>query len=323
MEYILHIKPTFDCLLKSHNTQTNMKAGIIYSFLANASVTLLFYPLEYCQNNLPFCYNFDSTKPRHNSNVKVTDFKNNNFLLSVSPFYIGKTQVCLLEQKKVKLNEKTHSIFFNTNASLNLKVECDTDMCEFNFEEKIYSLKTKALKNNILIYALSQTKSIIVLLEFTQDKYKTILCDIVDILEEENNEIKTYKSLFDFANHGVVNTYKFLEDLNPQTQLVYANSTPFLTKHKIIIPYAFFEAIKIKNYKLARFYLSSTLSKKLTDKHLETFFGCFNDISQSLSKDAENEIALIYTNDTCNTSVTYELKFDKNNKITNITEKEF
>ena len=103
MEYTLHIKPTFDCLLKCKSLQIEMKSGIIYSFLANNNVPLLFYPIEYSQNNLPFCYNFDVANPKHNTNVKVVNFKNNNFLLNVSPFYIGKTQACLLEQKKVKL----------------------------------------------------------------------------------------------------------------------------------------------------------------------------------------------------------------------------
>ena len=92
---------------------------------------------------------------------------------------------------------------------------------------------------------------------------------------------------------------------------------------KILYKLKWIKAIQIKNYKLARFYLSSTLSKKLTDKHLETFFGSFYQISQSLAKDAENEISLIYSNETCNTAITYELEFDQNNKITNITQKEF
>ena len=183
MEYLLHIKPTFDCLLKSHNTEVTMKAGTIYSFIVAEDVSLLFYPTESTQSSLPFCYNFNANNPKHNLNVKITNFKNNNFLLNVSPFFIGKGQACLLEQKKVKLTEKSQSIFYNKNSSLNLKIECDFDICHFNFDEKIHTLKSKSLNNHLLVYALGQTKSIVILLEFSQDKYKTIVCDVVDILE--------------------------------------------------------------------------------------------------------------------------------------------
>lgn len=322
MEYFLHVKPTFDCLLKCHDCQTFMQSGFTYSFLASEKVNLLFYPADNTQPSLPFCYNFNASSPTHSANVSITNFKNNNFLLNVSPFYFGSSKSMLLSSKKINLNNKSHTIYYNTNANLNLKIECESDTLQFDFDEKISSINTKTLNNNILIYAQSSTKGIVVLLEFFEDKYKTIVCDVVDILEENKTCIKTYKSLFDFANHGVINTYDFQSKLQPQTQLVYANSSPFLAKHKQIIPFAFFEAVKLKNYKLARFYLDSTLSKKLTDKHFDIFFGSFDNISQSLHQNAQNEIALIYTDKKCNSATIFELDFNQNNKILNITQKE-
>jgi len=321
MQSILHIKPSFDCLLKNQTTEIFLKANITYSFLASMQkINLLFYPINACQNSLPFCFMFDSKNPSHSSNIKVSDFKNNNFMLEVNPFYISKQNSLLLASKKVKTDLTEHNIFFNTNSNLNLKVESNYDIFEANFDVKIEELKAVVLSQNILIFANGKHKSIVVLLEYLQNKYKPILCETVDILEETETQLKTYKTLFDFAGHGVVNTFDLKQNLLPTTQLVYANSSPLLAKHKEIIPYAFFEAIKINNFKLARFYLSQDLSKKLTDKHLKVFFENFDDVQQSLSTGAPDEVALIYNNNPCNKTKVFKLEFDNQNKICNISQ---
>ncbi|MBQ3048143.1 MAG: hypothetical protein IJD48_03925 [Clostridia bacterium] len=321
MQSILHIKPDFDCLLKSSKTEIFLKANSTNSFLTSTQkITLLFYPTNCSEYSLPFCFVFDAKNPCHSKNVKVANFNNNNYLLSVSPFFISKPQNLLFSTKKLKTNSTEHTIFFNTNSDLNLKIESDLDVFSYNFDVKIKQLKCVSLNQNILIYAHGCHGGVVVLLDYTQDKYKIILCEKVDILEETNSTLKTYKCLYDFAGHGVVNTFDLNKSLLPNTQLVYANKSPFLAKHKEIIPYAFFEAIKVNNLKVARFYLSTSLSNKLSDKHLKVFFDNFDDIQQSLATDSIDEIALIYNNDKCNKTKLFKLEFDNQNKISNITE---
>ena len=91
-------------------------------------------------------------------------------------------------------------------------------------------------------------------------------------------------------------------------------------KHKEFIPYAFFEAIQIKNYKLARKYLTPELSNKLSNLHFEKFFGHYYKITQTLSPIFNHEeIALIYKGPP-NIAKIFNIKINKNNKIENIYE---
>ena len=94
--------------------------------------------------------------------------------------------------------------------------------------------------------------------------------DVICVIDEKN----------DFAKHATRKEYKFEqgEIVTISNELLYARSKPQKTTKPKIVPMAFFEAIKQKNFLLAKEYLSQNLSKQITPEVLEEYFGEFDKI---------------------------------------------
>ena len=115
-----------------------------------------------------------------------------------------------------------------------------------------------------------------------------------------------------------------LSNYNKISYLVYDKNTPYIVKHKEFIPFAFFESIKIENFKLARSYMSDELSNKLSNAHLKKFFGQFLSVCLPLTQENfDNQIALIYEEKQGNLKTKkiakiFQIDLDYKNKIKNI-----
>lgn len=322
MEYYLHIKPTFECLAKILKEEYLLEPQKTYSFLVtNQKLNLLFYPTNTQLTSLPFAFSFDKQNLISTKNTRIIEFPNNNYLIEVNPFLFEAKQNIGIKTKNVTFGGQNHTIYYSTHSKFNIKIECNNASKEYSLNTKIVDLATKTNKNNLLVYSKCEdTKHVILALEYDGEKYNYKNLEIVDLLEEENGNISTYKNLNDFAGHGVVTTYDLNKEVCMTSTLVY-NTTPFLSRQKELIPYAFFEAVKVKNFKLASSYLSQELSKMLSPKHLQSFFGDFIQVSPPLSQNASfNEVALIYNQNNKFIAKNFFLQFDQDNKITNIQE---
>lgn len=94
--------------------------------------------------------------------------------------------------------------------------------------------------------------------------------DIICVIDEKN----------DFAKHATKKEYKFEngEFVIVANELLYARSEPQKTIKPKIIPMAFFEAVKEKNFALAKEYLSPNLQSRVSNEILEEYFGEFDKI---------------------------------------------
>ncbi len=326
MEYYLHIKPTFDCLIKYNNQEQLLNNQKIYSFLISSQdkINLLVYPLEEQTNSLPFAFlvtNKNNTISTNCNNAEVIAFPDNNYLINLQPFYFAYPKSTLIKTKKINLNNLEHTISWIKNNKFDFAIENNknSNCLELTHQAKVIEINTKTSNNSLLCYFKTTSNTyLIVLLKYNNNNYDLINFEEVDILEEENNVISTYKKLNDFADHGVICEYNFNDEFSFKTHLAYNNDLPFISRHKEIIPFAFFEAIKIENYNLARIYLTEELSNKLSDKHLKSFFGDFIQTHQSLSKEYNHEdIALIYEGNPKYAKI-FHIKLNENNKIANI-----
>jgi hypothetical protein len=282
---------------------------------------LLFYPTNTDSSSLPFAVTFDTQNTQSTKNTQLIEFANNNYLLNVSPFFLGSNTNLGIKTKTLTLNAQNHTIYYSLYNKFNIKIECNCCSEEYSLDAEIIDFNVKTQKNNLLIYCkCKDNKYVILVLNFDGEQYNYKNLEIVDILEEENGNISTYKNLNDFAGHGVVTNYDLTKDICMTSTLVY-NTTPFLCHRKELIPYAFFEAVKVKNYKLANSYLAQNLVNILTPNHYQKFFGDFTQILQPLYQSANyNQVALVYNKDNKQIAKNFALKFNEENKISNIEE---
>ena len=142
------------------------------------------------------------------------------------------------------------------------------------------------------------------------DLLKEVTCNS---FEENKNEIKCLTKLNDLAKHAKILTFNY-QTANEEIYNVYLNQEPIKTNCYYLIPYAFLEAIKIKNYNLARFYLGANLNN-VSDTHLQQYFGEIEDIFLD-SYNLENfKIPYVLKNNTGFENVDFIVE---NNKITEI-----
>lgn len=325
MESYLHIKTTFDCVIKSAGFEKCLKKNNVYSFLTKSSDTnIFFYPLD-SKCYLPFCFHLEDKTICGSSNVKVVSMQNNNVYLIVSPIKFL-TNVFETKHKQISLSNTIHNIYYPENSRFCVKILCENSSLEVNEEQIISKATILTNSNSILLYAQIEntTKHMILIVEYSGKSYIIKKCEKVDELEKDQNFITTYKKQNDTADHAVVSSYEIKNNFYETIKVVYNSNHPFITKHIGIIPLAFLEAIKLKNYKLARVYMSKTLGNKLNNNHLKTFFSDFVDIIKPPFEN-ENSIEYMLTYSNNSNQNTFFAKnfafiFDENNKISNIEE---
>ena len=326
MEYVLHIKTLFDCTLVIANEEYELTPHIPRTFLCTKeSINILFYPNDNLDQSLPFSFKFEPKKIEPKKNVKVTIFPQNNFLIEAKPFFLTNGEMLNIHAKTLTFGGTTHTLFYAKFCKENLTLECETSNIHITHKSSITALDTKTSGDYLLVYAKTENeKHIVSVIKYSNDEYKLVIHEEVDKLEKDKEKILTYKNLHDFAGHGIVSVYTFSPEFSFQKNLAYDGSSPEIQSNKELIPYAFFELIKLKNYKLARTYLASELSSTVTNNNLKNYFGSFTDLCQPLIKNSTpGEIALIYTQDTKNlyTAKVFYLDFDEDNKIKNIEER--
>ena len=328
MDFYLHIKPSFDCVLNYYDNQKSLIKNKTYSFILKDKTALSFYPsFSEELNSLPFScilepFNENSLQTNM-SNLTLTRFPNNNFLLEVNPFIFANSPVGFgLKTKVIRTQNTPHTISWFSNNYLNCRIENSTNYLDFRNNCKVTDMEAKIKDGNILIYFRTQNSKFVTChILYENNKYFLQEMQEVDLLEGNENTITTYKNLHDYANHGEITTYSFENAFNKTKELAYNNQKPTITKIKEFVPFAFFEALKNKNFKLARNYLSPALSSKLSNNHLNKFFGNFEKPYQTLSPEYNpEEIALIYYSKPVKYAKVYNIKFNNENKIENIEE---
>ncbi len=325
MESYLHIKTTFNCVVKSNNFEEYLQKNNTHSFLIQSkNVNLFFYP-EDSNKYLPFCFHLAEENVCGNKNVKVVTMKNNNIYLIVNPTELL-TNIFEIKQKQVNFAGTTHMVYYPENSKFNVKILCSNTSIEINEEKTISKALLLTNSNSLLLYAPVENsgKHIVLIVEYNGKNYIVKKCEEVDLLEKDANFVTTYKKINDLADHAIVNSFEIKNNFFEHTKIVYNSNHPFITRHKEIIPQAFLEAIKVNNNKLARVYMTNHLSNKLTNNHLKTFFGDFVDIIKPFFPDEnKTEYLLTYAKDKDKNTFyakNFIFIFDENNKIANIEE---
>ncbi|MDD2227476.1 MAG: hypothetical protein PHH71_02730, partial [Clostridia bacterium] len=162
---------------------------------------------------------------------------------------IGKPFNLLIE------NEERHYVF-----------KCGDNLKNIVFSEK----------NSCLIMQAEQNEFDYVVIFHKNSK---TFYEFVGVFSLDNNTITLIKDKKTFARHGELLKFEINEkNINlALSEPIYLNGKPAR-----IAPFlntiAFFQAIKEKDYVLAKYYLSQNFALRLTPEHFEEFFGEFDEI---------------------------------------------
>lgn len=326
MEYFFHIKPSFDCVIKTQNLSTELQQNKIHSFLINSTQNILpisFYPTNSEYNtSLSFTAIVNLKSKALNSkmqNVDLINFPNNNILLIAREFFISNPKPFNIQNKAFNFNGINHNFYYSKNSPLSLRIEnASHEFLDADYPIAIKELEFKTSKNSLFCYGKTFKDShIVCIIRHKDHKYTLTTLEEVDLLEVQKDKIITFKKANDMLGHAFTKEYTFSPNLGVETNLVYGEKESVSIHKKEIIPYAFFDAVKCKNFDLARTYLTKELAEKLSDKHLEKFFGDFLFSHQTLSQNPD-EIALIYENNYQKYAKIFSISQNDENKISNI-----
>ncbi len=320
MSKILHFYTTFDCLIKCDNNESLIKKEKITTFSFEKELfAVSFFPLDSAES---FDAVIDLKTPKvtsSNSSIKLVDFKDETYLIQITAPKDTSPKPYSLNYKKINFGESTHEIIYSTFDATLFCLKCASDRMVLTNEKIIGEPTFKTNQNHLLFFApTKENKYIFGQIDFVNKKYEKVLFQEVDQIDINQNQITTLKHLIETGHHTIKKIYN-LKNFSVKTQLASKSSPDAVTKNELI-PYAFCDAIKVKNYDLARKYLSSNLNEKLDDLHLSAFFGEFEDIFQNLKKDATpNEVALFYGKGQIKEAKIFNYELE-NNKIVNIYE---
>lgn len=328
METFFHLKPSFDCVLKAPGICNQLQRNKIHSFLINSPSPVLplsFYPSKQQNNSLNFTVLINlKTKSlvSKTPNVDLILFPNDNVLLTISEFFIARQKPFNVQTKTLSFGGASHTFFYQKNSPFSVRIENSKQkFLEAEYPCVIHDLDFKTSANSLFLFGETARKTFIVcIIKYKNKTYSLTTLEEVELLEENDGKIFTLKRANDIQGHAFTKRYTFSPTLGVETSLVYGEEEPSAVNKKEIVPYAFFDAIKCKNFDVARSLLTEELSLKLSDKHLEKFFGEFLFSHQPLSESLE-EIALVYgENPLQKTAKVFSVSFDENDKISNICE---
>jgi len=274
MKYFLYSKSACLADVNSKTCEVSNKSPLV---LSNGEFVKI-YPLE--NGKLPFCFVVDN-KIMQNKYIKATEFGEYTFLEIQAP------QIFSGEFFKTKtFNSYTASVIgkpfkFNIdNKDNHFSYNCKNDLTEITIFEQ---------KSLIVLESLTSGQDYVVCFHKKEEKFYEF-CGNVDMKDTKIVEVKDKNTQ---ARHGELNEYSIETD-----NIKLISSEPiYLNKMPVIVPpflyhIAFFEAVREKDYYLAKTYLTEDFSEKLKPAHFEEFFGEFEQIKPIIENN-QHKIALI------------------------------
>ena len=272
--YVENINQSIDIL-------TDEQFFTLFAYPTNENKNFIYFPfsaqLEFISNKLI----------SKSNNIIIADLGANHYRIEIIPFFILNQS-----ESTPPLHKKTEEIFASlTNKNLILQ---NKDYF-FNYITPcaLQDFNLKKISNFYVLYGINYTKQEYLLL--LNNKLQFICDCIADKIEFDKNQIITLNYLNDIARHGLVTTYSLKENGFKQNEKysVYTQNAPITPANIYTIPWAFLQAVNIKNIKLARMYLHSNLSNSLKDEHIISYFGDFVEFFKSPTQNL-NVITLSY-----------------------------
>lgn len=240
---------------------------------------------------LPFvvCLQNDMGKLSTNSSLAdLVKFDLENYQLILKEY-------CVHLQKNVAHEFNNGTIAdVSLNGELILKVNNEAAFKKL-FNTSIETTNFIELKNNFFAVLVLKENNEGVVFVFDADN-KLVLEKSANKIEITDDGFQILQIFNDVTKNGLVNKYKINETLEMMEEYaVYLKDGPKEINNKRIVPIAFLQCIKAKNFEYAKTFLSLDLEQKVTEDNLSAYFGEWNEICTNyLNKNTFNQFALIY-----------------------------
>lgn len=278
MEKYIHIKSKTNCVVSINGTKAyNITPEKPLDIFAKKNCYISLFPMH--DEFLP--YTFSTNDIIKNENIlKITHPNHTEIYFTPTPKFKDENFTTLIDKKydniyiSVKNSNYTYLNITNLQNHITRTLPKFTN-CKCEFESIIYVYGTLQNKQNyILIY--------------DQNNDKIIFEDTVYIIEKDKSVIRLMKNTYNLAHHGIVYEYD-KKTHNIVNYPIYIDTNPQRTSIKEIVPYAFLESVKIKDFNLARSYLNDTF---VTNNNMESYF---SDIDETYINPYSNEIEYTIT----------------------------
>jgi hypothetical protein len=336
MNYYLHLKSNFDAFIEVNKLQLglvkkNAVSALSLEVCENYPLLLRVTPLTYPEDEkklLPYLTKinfFNGFLEVSNDLVKVVHYPNNNYELILNKNLIYNHELPkVLSQTSYNIKNFSHTATVFYDGINQLTIEDRGLLFTHKIKEDLITAEIEKIKNSQVIMLEAKTKAnklYCLVLTFNNSKYEVLKECLANKIEKGNKTITFLTHLNDMGGHGFVEECELTQEkLNiKEDYVVYLNDKAKTTNLPELVPYAFLEAVKCKNFVLARNYLQKELSDSLQDEHLIAYFGDFVEVKPALyEKAATNKLALIYEDKKTFAKI-FVVELEKN-KISNFSE---
>lgn len=269
----LKIYSNYNFLLEIENSNYFLESTNYVEVLNCEKNNLLIkaYPVDQSNLSIPFCINIESQNldiKTQSECVKVYNFAHRAEIF-VKPFLISSNIVVYTASHTVKNVKYTISCYED-------RIKIFSSKGEYVYETDITSASSFVVDNNINILCNNKKGKTLVVFNVSNNVFSHVCGDKIEI---DGNNIKTQQNINDMAKHIRVCSFVQNEDITLKNKDLYTeNSKNKSAKNNLLIPYNFFEAIKVEDFNLARTYLATPLKDNLTDEQLASYFGNFENI---------------------------------------------
>ncbi len=333
MNIILTLRPTIDCKITLSKYNFFIKQAeqrkLLISF-NNENIFLQIFPIDnaLCFNPYIVMLSLSNNELTSESNqIEIIKNCTNNYDILITPknfTHQNQNKILHLPKTYAQQNPNTAQ---NQNENIILNGTLLTILCSnnpplyFNLKSPMQSPKVQT-QNDCYIISNKEPNNTklkqLAILNPKTNKLKSFYCHHFRI---DSNSITIITELKDYANHIKVLKLALDNDLSKLDCYTGITSPPKLIQNTKIIPYAFLQNIKAKDFKEARKYLNENFSQNLSNNTLAEFFGKFSHLTTPQIKSPPFTICLTYKNNH-NSFISryFHFKFDKYNKIENIEE---
>lgn len=227
--------------------------------------------------------------------LNVCDVKHHKPLNKVYDDYVGNFNVIVVNDGISYINIYEHNLL-KWSANTN---ELNAVVCELSNNKLI--IKGSTLNGKFYVIVLDEN-------------FNELMNSEVEKVEQNEFQIKTLIKINDIAKHAIVKTINLNNLEQSEEYYVYLKDNAVIANHKKLVPYAFLEAVKVKNFTLAKQYLTPELARKTEKEHLENYFDNLSKIYYNSY--LQNEYVINYTV-LCDNYKSYDFTII-NNKIDDI-----
>ena len=309
---MLHIKSQIPALIEI-DKQYLLENPIQKVSFEDQDLIIKYYPLQKTFNGkqtLPSIINIKLASLENCKEYLITLYPNNNIEILLQPFTLDINLPLNKTSNPIENSTKKLDLFLSHNTTIALQSNNN-----YFYHTLDYQLEfVKAVEIDNCLHILLSKANDYYYLKIKNDNIQCS-CLLSDASFLKNQLVATIP-YFDMAKHGKLIEISFVKPYGYNEKIIYLNKKPKLIENPLLLPYAFVESIKAKNFKLARFYMTKTMSEKLSNETLQSFFGNIKSITHDTYND---KICIITKNNNVFVAKDYTFDFE-DNKISNINE---